>query len=249
MELINAVRRGDVEEVQLVLLRGADVDEVGCQGGSTALHEACSEGQLEMAQTLLRVRANPNHARQDGNTPLHLAARFKQVRLVQDLLAAGADPNQCNDEGSTALHEAALTRRTAIVRALLDAGANPDAADCDGRTPEQTARDRGFFADSSQLFEDAKRPRILTVRAALSSPTTVELTCTTMGGDVAARLVWQNEEPASNLAPAVVEAVKRSGFSGFKALGVWNLRLLKPDGGQLNFEADAPSLAAQFGLA
>ena len=90
--------------------------------------------------------------------------------------------------------------------------------------------------------------------AARASPHNLELTCTTLGGSVAATLLWPDDAPVSGLAQAIVAAVHRSGFTGLKApLGVWNLRLLRPgnssnDALPLSLGEDAPSLDEQFGL-
>ena len=92
-------------------------------------------------------------------------------------------------------------------------------------------------------------PRILTLRAE-GSAGHLELTCSTMGGTVAATLRWPDNAPVTNLAPAIIAAVRSSGFTGLKEpLAVWNLRVLKPDGTSLDLGADAPLLPQQFGIA
>ena len=82
-------------------------------------------------------------------------------------------------------------------------------------------------------------------------PDTMELTCRTIGGNVAATLQWPSDAPIENLAQAILEAVESSGFDcSIKPLRVWNLRLSKPgqDGTLLALDTDSPSLAEQLGL-
>ena len=97
------------------------------------------------------------------------------------------------------------------------------------------------------LGEDAVIPRILTVRARRASPGNVELTCSTVSGNIAATFDW-DDTTVTGLGEAIIASVKSSGFTGLKEpLTVWNLRLLKPDGGELAL-GDG-HLAEQLGLA
>ena len=74
-------------------------------------------------------------------------------------------------------------------------------------------------------------PRVLTVRAQRAGSGALELTCSTIAGNVAATLKWQEDVPVTGLAEAIIAAVQSSRFTGLKVpLAVWNLRLLKPDG-------------------
>ena len=77
----------------------------------------------------------------------------------------------------------------------------------------------------------------------------MELTCRTMGGNVAATLQWPSDAPVENLAQAIVEAVESSDFDcPIKPLRAWNLRLIGQDGAQFTVAPKSPSLAQQLGL-
>ena len=68
-----------------------------------------------------------------------------------------------------------------------------------------------------------------------------------MGGNVAARLDWPSNAPATGLAQAVVGAVESSGFDcEIKPLGAWHLGLIKADGAKLALTRDSPTLAEQL---
>ncbi|MCB9768176.1 MAG: ankyrin repeat domain-containing protein [Candidatus Omnitrophica bacterium] len=101
------------------------------------LHNACYEGDLELAQSLLAEDPALLHSRDEaGALPLHRAAQGGNVDLVEFLLDAGTDIEATDDEdGDTPLHWAALHGQTDIVRLLISRGANLNAFGEDGETP------------------------------------------------------------------------------------------------------------------
>ena len=95
--------------------------------------------------------------------------------------------------------------------------------------------------------EDAVRSLVLTVWAKNTGPD-MELTCTTIGGNVAATLQWRSDAPVENLAQAIVAAVSSDFDCPIKPLRAWNLRPIGQDGTQLAIAPGSPSLAQQLGL-
>src|SRR5215471_9300265 len=61
--------------------------------GTTPLHRAVYQDDVERAKTLLRGGANVNAATDLGVTPLWLAAQNGSEPMVRVLLSAGANPN------------------------------------------------------------------------------------------------------------------------------------------------------------
>ena len=97
--------------------------------------------------------------------------------------------------------------------------------------------------------EDAVRLLVLCVWDKNLGPDTMELTCTTIGGNVAATLQWPSDAPVENLAQAIVAAVQSTDFDcPIKPLRAWNLRLIGQDGAQLNLAPESLGLAQQLGL-
>ena len=96
--------------------------------------------------------------------------------------------------------------------------------------------------------EDAVRPLVLTIWAENLGPDTMALTCTTIGGNVAATLQWPSDAPVENLGKAIVEAVSSDFDCPIKPLRAWNLRLIGQDGTQLAMAPESPSLAQQLRL-
>ncbi|MBK8248919.1 MAG: ankyrin repeat domain-containing protein [Gemmatimonadetes bacterium] len=142
--LADAAMRRDAATVRALVARGADVN--AAQGdGMTALHWAARFNQVEVANLLLRARANVSAAtRIGGYTPLHVAAENGAGEVVALLVKAGANPNAAGSVGVTPLHLAALYGDARAVKALLDAKATVDAREPQwGQTPLMIAAAKG----------------------------------------------------------------------------------------------------------
>ena len=106
--LHHAAYFGNQGATQLLIESGADVNRVStaeeCHGlpdGSTPLHFATDEDQLDCLNILLAAGADPNIANEVGQTPLYHAACIPFVQIVNALLAAGCDPLHRDDRGRT----------------------------------------------------------------------------------------------------------------------------------------------------
>jgi ankyrin repeat protein len=95
--------------------------------GTTPLHWAVHEQDVERARNLLAAGADADAINRYGIAPLHLAAENGNAALVERLLAAGADARFATPEGETALMTAARTGDVATIEALIAAGADVNA--------------------------------------------------------------------------------------------------------------------------
>ncbi|XP_047099762.1 ankyrin-1-like [Schistocerca piceifrons] len=141
--LIQAAKRGAVEELWALLAAGANVAAKDEQR-NTALHWAADKGHLEAARCLLKTGA-PLDARCSNNEdmPLHWAARGGHAAVVRLLVAASADLNGRSSTGWSPLHCAAWRDHVEAVTALLEAGADRGALTIGGLTPLDIARQHG----------------------------------------------------------------------------------------------------------
>jgi len=133
----DAAMRGDVEAVEALLERGADVNAARGDG-MTALHWAAEHGDAGLAGMLLQAGANLDATTRIGAyTPLHVAARAGSAPVVELLVEAGADVAlRAANSGATALHLASAAGDTGSIRALLEHGADIDAREHQwGQTP------------------------------------------------------------------------------------------------------------------
>jgi ankyrin repeat protein len=153
-----AVASGKREMVDLLLARGADLNDAG---GASTLHVAVEAGSLEMVAFLLDKGARVNALAEDGGSPLHTAIRLgcvaelgamidpakrtqvtRYVEIARKLIDAGADPNagtlQVVDLGDDSLwnplHLAAYLGSPAMVELLLRMG-TVDSRTAAGNTP------------------------------------------------------------------------------------------------------------------
>ena len=110
----------------------------------SALHEACSDGNLEITQILMsHDLGNCLHlSNKFGQTPLLLAVASGSHMVVELLLTNGACITDTDASGQGALHAAmrlSTEEAPAMIRVLLEAGADPRSRDNGGLTPARQA--------------------------------------------------------------------------------------------------------------
>ena len=157
--LLSAVKRGDVEVVQLRISQGADLEQRDESFYSwTPLFIAAFYDNPEIVAALIAAGADVNAQMDDGFTALMRGAAnpdfgFDVVRL---LLEAGADVDLRHDDGRTALifgAQANGSRSADAARLLLEAGANIDAQPLRGTSTLMWASGWGHTATVQVLLE------------------------------------------------------------------------------------------------
>jgi len=124
----------------------SSAEQIGMQGGFTALHYAVRDGRFDAAMLLLAAGADMNHRTGgDESTPMLVAIINGNFDLGMELLERGADPNMLSEDGAGPLFAvlnnewqlrtwypqptASQQQKTSYLdamRALLDAGADPN---------------------------------------------------------------------------------------------------------------------------
>jgi ankyrin repeat protein len=161
--LSEASMRGDRSAVTSLLKEGADID--GAQGdGSTALHWAAFNDDLETAKLLIAAGANVKATtREGGITPLFMACSNGDAAIIEALLKAGADVNAVKANGTTALMLAAGSGSAPAVKLLLDRGANVNAKESvHGQTALMFAAALNRDAVAAVLLAHGADPNIAT---------------------------------------------------------------------------------------
>jgi Ankyrin repeats (3 copies)/Domain of unknown function (DUF6438)/Ankyrin repeats (many copies) len=135
--LMQAARKGDVDEVRRLLQAGEDVNAVD-ETGWTALMIAAVKVQPEAVSALLDGGARVNQQDRHGDTALigSAAVRFGNIHVAAEvmrrLLSNGASVETTNDLGESALMWAARSGNTESIDLLLKAGADPSHRDQSG---------------------------------------------------------------------------------------------------------------------
>ena len=129
-----AIAAGSDAVTGLMLDQGADVN-VRDRTGSTPLHAAVRQGNLDMVRTLVARGADldartgrgddwaaASARRTSGLTPFLTAAQTGNVDLLRALLGLGADPAARSDEGAGAVLLATRGRSLEAVQLLVELG-------------------------------------------------------------------------------------------------------------------------------
>lgn len=124
--LAEAAKAGNTAQALALLDQKADPNSAELDG-TTALHWAVRNNDLDLATRLLAAGADAKAANRYGITPLYLAAQNGSAEMIAKLLDAGADPNSTINLGETALMTAARTGVVNAAKVLLDHGAKVDA--------------------------------------------------------------------------------------------------------------------------
>ncbi|KAJ6653990.1 hypothetical protein lerEdw1_007622 [Lerista edwardsae] len=140
--LLLMIAQEDLEEVQLLLTKGEDVNRrTAC--GCTPLILAVHNRSVELISVLMDHGADTNLADDDGWAPLHFVAQNGDDRIARLLLDHQAHVDARELDGWTPLHLAAQNNFENVVRVLLSRQADPNAQENEGRTPLHVAAHYG----------------------------------------------------------------------------------------------------------
>jgi len=126
--LVDAVKAGDKATALALIDKRVDVNAPEADG-TTALHWAVHQNDLELAERLIRAGAKVNAKNDYGATPMSEAAVTGTAAIIETLLKAGADVESPNPDGQTALMVVARTSRVDAAQALLRHGARVNAVE------------------------------------------------------------------------------------------------------------------------
>ena len=126
--LVEAVKAGDKTAALALIEKRVDVNAPE-PDGTTALHWAAHNGDVDLVQRLIRAGANVKAVNAFGATPMSEAAVLADPALLGVLLEAGASVESPNADGQTALMVVARTSRVDAARLLLERGANVNAVE------------------------------------------------------------------------------------------------------------------------
>ncbi|CAH1780621.1 unnamed protein product [Owenia fusiformis] len=134
-----AVRHGDVEEMEGMVKDGASINEIDDGHKFTPLHWACQVGAIECLHWLLWHGADSTVATPRGWTPAHIAAIRGQDACMQALGNNGSNLSAQDARGSTPAHLAAAHGNSFTLHTILRAGTEVNSTDRNGWNPAHSA--------------------------------------------------------------------------------------------------------------
>jgi ankyrin repeat protein len=132
--LMIAASKGYVEEINRLVLQGADIFSE-TDKGITPLIFAVSNDQTKVAKMLIDYGSDVNKATYLQVTPLILAVKNQNAELAEALIRAGADINFADRYNVTPLHYASVYGYFQIADMLLYYDADKEKKTIDGSTP------------------------------------------------------------------------------------------------------------------
>lgn len=157
-KLLEAAENGRVEELGLMLARGANANATRMDPPrESALGLALQCRQVKAATALLDAGADAG-LKDDAGTGTILAATLsgclsKSKHVLQLLISRGAKVNDQDELGQCALLAAVQRGKVVEVDALLSFGAHANLADAEGSTPLMKAAQAGEKAICARLIE------------------------------------------------------------------------------------------------
>jgi ankyrin repeat protein len=128
----DAARTGDLEQLQKMVVQGADVNKK-TTNDETPLMLAALAGNGEIVNYLLQRGANIDARNAAGMTSVHAAAYAGHSDIVRLLAAKGGNLNDASNRfGVTPLHVASEENHVATVKTLLDLRADVSVVEING---------------------------------------------------------------------------------------------------------------------
>jgi ankyrin repeat protein len=153
-DVADLVQKGDRKAALELISQGADVNALQ-PDGTSALHWAVYQVDVELVDALLRAEAKADVTNNFGSSALSEAITLGNATLVEKLLDAGADANYRNQDNQTALMLAASISNYDIAALLVERGADVNVIEkMTGQTAlmwaaSDTTRDRRYSAHPS----------------------------------------------------------------------------------------------------
>jgi ankyrin repeat protein len=131
---------GDIEMMEMLLRKGANIEVKGYRNLCEPIHLAAGKGHIEAVEFLLKNGAYIDAKDRDNETPLHDAAYNNQAEMIDYLVKHGANINaKSSCYHLTPLEKAVKFERATAVRALLENGAKADLDDLISRVQRDMA--------------------------------------------------------------------------------------------------------------
>lgn len=127
------------------------------QDGYTPLHKACYNNNFELAELLLKYKADPNKRTEFQWTTLHSACKWNNSRLAALVLQHGADINATSEGDQTPLHitSSVFGCRDTLITLFMDPKLQPNLKNNSDETALQIAKRTGLMLPMFDMVHPA----------------------------------------------------------------------------------------------
>lgn len=145
-EILWAASEDRNEVVENILPKDPNLVHAADRDGYTPLHKACYNNNYELAQLLLKYKADPNRRTEFQWTALHSACKWNNSKLAALVLQHGADINATSEGDQTPLHitTSVSSCRDTLVTLFMDPKLKPDLKNNSDETALQIAKRTGL---------------------------------------------------------------------------------------------------------
>lgn len=134
--IFDAVDKSDMERVKILLLDNPEcIKQRDEKFGSTPLHKAASNGQIEICKLLIEKGADIQAINNSQETPLHFASYNGHLGVAKLLINKGVDIKQQGRQGGSNLHMAAWGGHPEMIKFFIEKGINANIQDSNSDTP------------------------------------------------------------------------------------------------------------------
>ncbi|KAM9814963.1 uncharacterized protein ACBT44_009951 isoform 2-T2 [Syngnathus typhle] len=128
-----AAWQGDMAKLEQ-LVKNVDINQLD-KDNRTALHLACTRGNVEVVKFLIKKNAQVNLSDKQNKTPLIKAVQEQHDLCANVLLENKADPNLVDSDGNTALHLASGIPSLSVITLLVKHGGDINVKNREGISP------------------------------------------------------------------------------------------------------------------
>lgn len=134
------------EIVEEILAKDPSLVNVKDRDGYTPLHKACYNNNFDLAQLLLKYKADPNEKTEFHWTTLHSACKWNNSRMAALVLQHGANINAPSEGDQTPLHITTTVSacRDTLVTLFMNPKLKPDLRNNSDETALQIAKRTGL---------------------------------------------------------------------------------------------------------
>src|SRR6266851_1615961 len=137
----------------LLIEHSQEIDALGFDEDSTALHLACRRGHVEVVCVLLDGGADAEALDKRKSTPLHVVSQGGHAELVRVLLDHGVDTKPKNDGDHTPVYLALMGGHVQVVKVFIEFGVDIGIDGMDEWTPLHQALFEGNIEVTRGLLE------------------------------------------------------------------------------------------------